>query len=212
MPLQTIIGLLGGTFDPIHYGHLRMAVEVQERLQLNAVHLTPNFLPPHRALPIASAADRMAMLEAAVSAEPTLIADAREIKRQKPSYTIDTVLEMRAEMPQQTLAVIMAIDAFLGFLSWHRFDEILQHAHLIVAHRPSFALPKAGSLATWMAARWQQDTAYIHQHQAGGILFCAIPALDISASGIRKQIAMKLNPRYLLPDEVYTYIKNHHVY
>lgn len=206
------IGILGGTFDPIHFGHLRMALELYEALDLAKVHIMPCYQPMHRKQPVASPEQRLAMVERAVSTEPALFADAREIKRKGPTYTIDSLLEMRSEFVDTPLCLLVGIDAFLGFLSWHRFQEILEFTHIIVAHRPHYQLPNTGRIADLIKERLQHEIAYIHENQAGSILFRPITALEISATDIRKQIAMGRNPRYLLPEGVYEYIKQHGTY
>lgn len=206
------IGILGGTFDPIHLGHLRMALELYETLDLANVHIVPCYRPVHRKLPAATPEQRLAMVNCAVMNEPALIADAREIHRQTPSYTIDTLLEMHTDYPNKPLCLIVGIDAFLGFTSWHRYQEILNYAHIIVAHRPQYQLPSTGLIADLMQARLQNEIAYIHEHLAGGILFRPITALEISATDIRKQIMMGRSPRYLLPDSVYDYIQQQGIY
>lgn len=206
------IGILGGTFDPIHFGHLRMALELHDTLALAKVHIIPCYQPVHRKLPEASPKQRLAMVECAVFGEPALYADPREIQRKNPSYTIDTLLELRQELPDTPLCLLVGIDAFLGFPSWNRYKEILAYAHLIVAHRPNYHLPTSGIVADLVKERLQQEITYIHEHLAGGILLRPITALEISASDIRKQIAMGRNPRYLLPDSVYDYIKQHNTY
>lgn len=206
------IGILGGTFDPVHLGHLRLAIELQESLNLTRVNIIPCYRPVHRKMPVASPTERLAMVECAVQNEPALLADDREIRRQNPSYMIDTVLEMRTEMPKHALCLLIGIDAFLGFASWHRWKEILEQAHLIVAHRPHYQLPKTGVIADLIKTHLRDDPAYIHQHQSGGILLRPITQLEISASDIRKQFAMGRNPRYLLPDQVYDYIKQQGFY
>lgn len=206
------IGILGGTFDPIHLGHLRMALELYEALDLAKVHIMPCFQPVHRKIPTATPEQRIAMVKCAVNGEEALYADDREIRRKGPTYTIDTLLEMRAEMPDTPLCLLVGIDAFLGFPSWNRWTEILNYAHLIVAHRPQYQLPQNGIMADLMKERLQHEIAYIHENLAGGILFRPITALEISATDIRKQIAMGRNPRYLLPDGVYDYIKQQGTY
>ena len=206
------IGILGGTFDPIHLGHLRMALELTESLDLARTHLIPCYQPVHRKQPEASADQRFEMVQCAVSSEPLLYADDREIKRQGPSFMIDTILEMRGEFPEMPLCLMIGIDAFLGFLSWHRFQDILKNAHLIVAHRPNYQLPATGPIAELFKKHAQHEVAYLHERQAGGILLRPITALEISATDIRKQIAMGRNPRYLLPDNVYNYIQQHGTY
>lgn len=206
------IGILGGTFDPIHLGHLRLAIELYQALDLAQVHITPTYKPMYRKQPVASPEQRFAMVKCAVEGEPALFADDREIRRGGSTYTIDTLLEMRKEMPETPLCLLIGIDAFLGFASWNRWQEILGHAHLIVAHRPHFHLPPDGLIADLLHKHLQKETSFIHENMAGGILLRPITALEISATDIRKQIAMGRNPRYLLPDNVYDYINHHGIY
>lgn len=201
------IGILGGTFDPIHLGHLRLALELYEALDLAKVHIIPTYNPIYRKQPVASPFERFEMAKCAVEGEPALMADDREIRRKGTTYTIDTLLEMREEMPDTPLCLLVGIDAFLGFSSWHRWKEILDHTHIIVAHRPHYHLPSTGIIAELIQARLQKEIAFIHENTAGGILLRPITSLEISATDIRKQIAMGRNPRYLLPDSVYDYIK-----
>ncbi len=206
------IGILGGTFDPIHLGHLRMAIELYDALDLAKVHIIPCYQPVHRKQPVASADQRLAMVKCAIADEPALLADDREIRRQSPSYMIDTLLDLKQEMPETPLCLMLGIDAFLSFSSWHRWEDILSHAHLIIAHRPNYQIPPTGIVADLLKAPIQQEIAFIHEHNAGGILLRPITSLDISASDIRKQFAMGRNPRYLLPDNVYNYINQHGTY
>lgn len=206
------IGILGGTFDPIHHGHLRMALELYDTLDLAKVHMIPTFKPLYRKQPVASPVQRLEMVRCAVSDEPALVADDREIRREGPTYSIDTLLEMRAEMPDTPLCLLVGIDAFLGFSSWHRWKEIMDYAHLIVAHRPHYHLPRTGIIADLIQERLQREISFIHEKLNGGILLRPITALEISATDIRKQIAMGRNPRYLLPDSVYDYIKKNGTY
>lgn len=206
------IGVLGGTFDPIHMGHLRMALELYEGLDLACVHLVPCYLPVHRKIPSASATDRLAMVKCAIASEPALLADDREIKRGTPSYMIDTLIDFHSEMPNTPICLILGIDAFLGFTSWHRWKEILDHAHIIIAHRPQYQLPSTGIIAELIKMRLQHEISFIHENLAGGIILRPITSLDISATDIRKQIAMGRNPRYLLPNSVLEYIKQHKIY
>lgn len=206
------IGILGGTFDPIHLGHLRMAIELHDALSLERVHLVPCYQPVHRKMPVASPEQRLAMVQCAVAGEAALIADDREIKRKTPSYTIDTLRDLRTEFPDVSLCLLVGIDAFLGFTSWHQWRDILSLSHIIIAHRPQYQLPATGIVADLLKERLQQEIAYIHEQSAGGILLRPITALEISASEIRRQIAMEKNPRYLLPDGVYDYIKQQGTY
>ena len=206
------IGILGGTFDPIHLGHLRMGLELYAALNLNKVHIVPCYQPVHRKMPEATPEQRLEMVQAAVMGENAFFADDREIRRGGPSYMIDTLAAFRKEMPDTSLCLLVGIDAFLNLPSWGRWMDIFEYAHVIVAHRPQYHLPETGLIADLIKARIQHKTNYIHENLAGGIFLLPITALEISASDIRKQIAMERNPRYLLPDEVYRYIKQHSTY
>ena len=212
MHINPPIGVLGGTFDPIHVGHLRMGIELFETLQLARIHVVPCYQPVHRGQPVASVEDRVAMVKLAISDEPSLYYDSREIDRKGASYMIDTLLHLNNELPTTPLCLLIGIDAFLGFSHWHRATEILYYAHLIVAHRPRYHLPATGIIAHLLKKHLRHDIQYIHEHMAGGILLQPIASLDVSASDIRKTIGMGRNPRYLLPDKVYDYLQQHGIY
>lgn len=212
MQTHNAIGILGGTFDPIHFGHLRLALELYETLDLAKIHIIPCYQPVHRKLPVATPEHRFAMIECAVRNEPALYADPREIKRGNPSYMIDTVIDLRKEMPNTPICLLLGIDAFLGFTSWHRFRDILDYVHLVIAHRPQYHLPTTGIIADLLKERLLPEINDIHRLLNGRIIVKPITALEISATDIRKQIALGRNPRYLLPDSVYNYIKQHGIY
>jgi nicotinate-nucleotide adenylyltransferase len=206
------IGLLGGTFDPIHFGHLRTALELYQALDLAEVRLIPCFQPVHRKLPIATPIQRLAMVQSAIMNEPALTVDDCEIRRQGPSYMIDTLINLRARKPQTPLCLIMGIDALLGFPSWHRYQDILSLAHLIIAHRPHYHVPQTGTIANLLKKHLIQNHHALHTALSGHIILHPVTPLEISATDIRKQITMGQNPRFLLPDPVYQYIKEHGVY
>lgn len=206
------IGILGGTFDPIHFGHLRLAFELHQAFDLEYIRLIPCYQPVHRKQPIASPEERLAMLKRAVASEPALKVDDSETKRKGPSYTIDTLLELCKKIPQTPFCILIGIDAFLGFTSWHRWQEILDQAHLLVAHRPNYHLPHTGIVAKLIRERLVEDASVIHKKMNGSIFLHPITSLEISATDIRKQIAMGKSPRYLLPDNVYEFIKKHGTY
>lgn len=210
--LQQAIGIFGGTFDPIHFGHLRSALELYQMLDLAEVRFIPCFQPVHRKLPIASPEDRLAMVRSAILAEPTLKADDCEIQRKGPSYMIDTLEELRKNSPDTPLCLIMGIDALLGFPSWHRYEDILKLANLVVAHRPQYHLPHTGTVAELIKNCLKHNPAVIHESLSGNIILHPVTPLEISATDIRRQISMGRNPRYLLPDSVYKYIQEHGVY
>ncbi len=206
------IGILGGTFDPIHFGHLRMALELYRALDLAEVRLIPCYTPVHRKQPVASPEMRLAMAKKAVFQEPALQVDNCEIKREGPSYTIDTLKHLHAHHKQTPLCVIMGIDALLSFPSWHKWEEILKLSHLVVAHRPHYQLPHTGVVADLLKQRLTANALDLHRHAAGKIFLHPVTALEISSTDIRKQIGLGQNPRFLLPDSVLNYIKEHGTY
>jgi nicotinate-nucleotide adenylyltransferase len=210
--LKPAIGILGGTFDPIHFGHLRTAIELHQALHLAEVRLIPCYQPVHRKMPMASPEQRLKMVQEAIASEPALHADDCEIRRQGPSYTIDTLHTLRTALPHTPLCVIMGIDALLSFTSWHQWEAILEISHLIIAHRPQYQLPQTGVIADILKKRLRQHARDLHTQLAGNIVLHSVTPLDISSTDIRKQIANDKNPRYLLPDRVYNYIQEHGTY
>lgn len=204
--------IFGGTFDPIHIGHLRAAVELRERLQLTEVRLLPCHCPPHRDLPGASSLQRLAMVAAATAGEPGLTVDARELDRPGPSYTVDTLAELRGELgPEVALSLVMGADAFAGLASWHRWQRLPELAHLLVVERPGFELPREGAVFELWQHR-QCAAATLAEHPAGGIALLELPPLPVSATAIRETIAAGHSPRWLVPDPVWDYIRQHRLY
>jgi len=210
--LQKPIGILGGTFDPVHFGHLRTALELHQALELAEVRLIPCYQPVHRKLPVASPKDRLAMVRCAIEGETALVVDDCEIQRKGPSYTIDTLETLRKQLPSTPLCLIMGIDALLGFPSWNRWEDILTLAHLVIAHRPQYQLPQTGVVANLLKQRLKNNPLALQETLAGNILLHPVTPLEISATDIRKQIASGRCPRFLLPDSVYRYIQQHGVY
>jgi len=209
------IGLFGGTFDPIHFGHLRLAQELGESLGLSEVRFIPAARPPHRSEPHTPAKHRVKMARLAIADNSLFTLDAREIERAGPSYTFDTLTSLRAELGAKIpFYLLLGADAFLGLPSWHRWRELFGLAHIAVAYRPGFTLD-AGSplMAPELRAEWQQRYCADPSSGAyGTILSREITALDISASAIREQLALGGSPRYLLPDSVLGYIHQHKLY
>lgn len=206
------IGLLGGTFDPIHHGHLRSAVEAHEWLALDELRLIPSARPPHRDSPGASAEQRLAMVQLAVADEPALSVDDRELRRERPSYTVDTLESLRSELGDSVaLYLILGWDAFCGLPSWHRWDELLGLANLVVLQRPDYDLEVPEVLKDLMAARTLSDPAG-SQAPAGEIVLLAQTPLAISATHIRALLGEGRSPRYLLPDAVLGYIATNGLY
>lgn len=207
-----MIGILGGTFDPVHYGHLRPAVELLQELDFDEVRLVPCHVPPHRESPRATPAQRLAMLEAAIKGERALAVDDRELRRAGPSYMVDTLASLRAELGARPIALILGMDAFRALASWHRWQELIGLAHLVVMRRPGAALPEEGEVARLVGAHLVHDPARLREHPAGHILTWSVTQMDISASSIRAQIAAGASPRYLLPDDVLALIRHWDLY
>jgi len=190
---DNVLGVLGGTFDPIHFGHLRSALEVMQALQLEELRLIPLHQPPHRSRPHSSAQQRLQMIESAIADQPGLIADDRELRRAGKSYTFDTLCSIREQVSStQPVCLLIGSDAYAKFASWYRADDILQLAHLVVMRRPGDPPPPPHPS--------QPDR--LLQRPAGETLFQPVTQLDISSSNIRKLLRQGRSARYLLPDPV----------
>ena len=196
------LGIFGGTFDPIHYGHLRTAFELLQAVPLAEVRFVPAGNPPHRGAPRCQVRDRLAMVRAAVADEPGFTVDARELDRDGPSYTVITLRELRAEDPDRPLCLIVGMDAFLGLPTWHEWRAILDLAHLVVAHRPGWSVPREGLLADLLAERGTAHAGDLRSSPAGRILVHAVTPLEISSTDLRDLIVAGRDPRYLVPDAV----------
>ena len=196
------VGLFGGTFDPIHFGHLRAAFEMTELLDLAQVLFIPAADPPHRGRPLADAATRLAMVRAAVEDEESFIVDDRELRRPGPSYTVLTLEELRREHGDAPLVLLLGMDAFLGLPTWHRWQELLELAHLAVAHRPGAALPASGELGGLIDRCRARDREEIASAPAGRIFIHPGTQLDISSTDLREALRAGRDPRYLMPEPV----------
>lgn len=199
---MTPIGIFGGTFDPIHFGHLRTAFELLHELRLAEVRFVPAGNPPHRGAPRCDALHRLDMVRAAVADQPGFVADDREVRREGPSYTVLTLRELRAEAPQRPLCLIVGMDAFLGLPQWHEWRSVLDLAHVVVAHRPGWSAPRDGALGELLAGRGTRDVAELHATVAGRIHVRPVTQLEISSTDLRDLIVAGRDPRYLLPDAV----------
>jgi len=196
------IGVFGGTFDPIHYGHLRTAFEVSQSLRLAEVRFVPTGSPPHRDQPIASAELRLAMVKAAIADQPAFVVDDREVRRSGTSYSVDTLEELRAEYPERSLCLLLGMDAFLGLPNWHRWRDLFNLAHVVVAHRPGWKAPTSGPLGEVMVDRGTGGIRDLHEQKAGRIYVHAVTQLEISSTELRQIITADRDPRYLVPDAV----------
>jgi nicotinate-nucleotide adenylyltransferase len=210
-----MIGVLGGTFDPIHFGHLRTALDVTETLDLQQLRFIPCGEPPHRQPPVASAAQRLAMVQAAIAGEARFVADDREIRRGGPSYMVETLGSLRDELgAQQALALIVGLDAFAALHDWHRWQELIGLAHLIVMTRPGWSMEDISNpdLQALVSEHRTDDHASCHNQVAGCVIFCPVTELAISSTRIRQQLQIGKNVRFLLPEAVQELIQQQHIY
>ncbi len=215
--MASAIGLFGGTFDPIHFAHLRLAEEVSDAFALEQVHFIPVAVPPHRNEPRASPAHRLAMTRIATQGNPRFVVDGRELKRAGASYTFDTLSEVRSESGNRPLCLLMGADAFVALMTWHRWSELFDLAHVVIARRPGYPLERlASSLPGQLRAQYMRrhaaDHAALQASPAGSIFTHELTALDVSASELRTLIKRHASLRYLLPDSVIAYIEEHKLY
>ncbi len=206
------IGIFGGTFDPVHYGHLRSAFEMLQALQFEEVRFIPCGDPPHRGATFASATQRFEMVDVAIAGQRGFVADDRELRRDGPSYTYDTVAELRREFPQRSLGLILGMDAFLSLPKWYRWKEILDVAHIVVAHRPGWKAPDIGALGELLSEYGTHRVTDLHEATHGRIHIHAVTQLEIASTEIRELVAAGRDPRFLMPDAVTKVIKDTGLY
>lgn len=214
------LGVLGGTFDPIHFAHLRLAEEAREALALAGVRLIPAGQPPHRGAPGSTADDRLAMAHLAVAGNHGLEIDDGEVRSAQKSYTVLTLERLRAELgPQRPLVLILGADAFAGLPTWHRWPELFTLAHVAVANRPGYAphgrrwpAVLSPELDAACKDRVTNDAADLRRQPAGRVIPFDMTPLAISASLIRDLLCNGQSARYLLPDAVLDYIDSHNLY
>jgi len=201
--VSKLIGILGGTFDPVHYGHLRPALEVMQQLGLDEVRFVPNRIPPHRDEPSLSDQQRAELVQLAIESTPGFVLDDRELKRSGPSYMVDTLTSLKQDFPQSTLCLIMGMDAFNGLPQWHRWQTILELCHLIVTTRPGSELASFATLPP-ISNQFCTDPLVLRQAlpetSGGQILLQSVTQLDISASQIRQYLIAGQSIQYLLPE------------
>ncbi len=213
---EAVLGLFGGTFDPVHYGHLRLAEEARVKLGLEQVLWLPSGRPAHRDAPACAAQHRLEMVRLAIEGNPGFALDAAEVQAAAPSYTVTSLERLRSlHGPTKPLVLLLGADAFAGLSAWHRWQELFALAHLAVASRPGHPieprlLPTA--LEHEFRARLAQEPEALDQAPAGEILPFTITSLDISATSIRKALDTNASARYLLPDPVLDYIARHRLY
>lgn len=207
------IAVFGGTFDPIHHGHLRSAVELREVLGADEFRLMPSHQPPLRDRPGASSELRLAMVSRAIAGEPGLAVEARELRRDGPSYSADTLGEIRRECGEEAaLVFIVGSDAFNHLHRWRHWQEIFSVAHMLVLQRPDYPLQPVEALREFLAPRWVEEVEALRRRPHGNICRLELAQLAISATDIRQRIAEGRSVRYLLPDDVIQIIDDQRLY
>ncbi len=207
------IGIFGGTFDPVHCGHLRVIVEMIENFDLGELRIIPCGTPPTKSAAIATSAQRMEMLRLATNNQQNIILDNIETHRDGPSYTVDTLTAIKERYLQSPLYLILGTDAFLGLNRWHRWRDILSLAHIIIIHRPGWNINSSklttipcDEIKTVLNSNLVSDKLGLAQNSTGNIMLFPIRKLDISSSAIRELIKSGKSPRYLLPQDVLNFI------
>ncbi|MGH8274722.1 MAG: nicotinate-nucleotide adenylyltransferase [Gammaproteobacteria bacterium] len=201
------MGVFGGTFDPIHFGHLRSALELREALALDELRFVPCRTPPHRFHPVAAPELRVTMVERAIAGVPGFVLDRRELEREGPSYTADTLAELRRERPGAQLILLLGMDAFLGLAGWHARERLFELAHIAVAHRPGWVLAEGSGPDEWVHGRVVADANAFAAEPVGRVLFIEVTQLEISATAVRLAAAGGGDIRYLVPEVVREFIE-----
>lgn len=204
---------MGGTFDPIHHGHLRTALELQQWLGVDHVWLVPSRTPPHRDAPGTTSEQRLEMVRLAVADEPALGVDDREVRSDQPSYSLLTLRSLRQELgPERPLCMVLGMDAYLGLPSWHGWEELIGLCHIIVVRRPGYIYEPQATMGRFTRAHETTSLAAVLGTPCGRVLMHELTPLSISATQIRQLVARGLSPRYLCPDPVWHYIQQHRLY
>lgn len=213
---MSAIGILGGTFNPIHYGHLRMAQELADALNLDAVHFIPAANPPHKHKPEISAEQRAAMVRLAIADNKSFVFDDRELHRSGASYTLDTLHSLRETLGRKiSITLFMGSDAFTQFDTWYRWQEIISLCHIALVQRPQLSGHEhklLKTLETFLHNHYTENSDELHQQPSGLITMRQITALDISSTAIRQKLQHGDSVRYLMPDNVIEYIQQHQLY
>lgn len=201
-----LVGFFGGTFDPVHNGHLRMAIEVKERLSFDSMFMVPSAEPPLKGQ-TTEANHRLSMLEQALRSSDSLRIDAREFRRHGRSYTVDTLAELREELGARvSLVWCVGTDTLATLPSWHQWRQLTDHAHLLIMARPGWSLPEKGEVAEWIQERYT-DLEGLSMKPSGGVAAVELTQLEISSSAIRRMITEGYSAEFLVPGSVWHYIK-----
>ena len=211
-PIIEPLALFGGTFDPVHYGHLRCADEARQKLNLNYLYLLPAGVPPHRAKPRTTTAQRLEMLKLAQQDFPHLKIDDRETRRSGPSYMVDTLQELRTEFPRRPLLLLVGQDVADDLHSWFQWKKLFSLAHIVILTRPGSNTQYQQELADQILPRLNFDVQKLCCSQAGGVLQLEVTSIDVSATMIKKFIRQGRSPKSMLPGAVLDYIYKNRLY
>jgi nicotinate-nucleotide adenylyltransferase len=203
-------GILGGTFDPIHCGHLAVADYVGKHCPLEKIHFIPCLEPPHRFKPQASAPQRLEMIKLAIADHPQWLANDIDYHRPGPSFMVDTLRILREQQPITPWCLILGMDVFNSFNQWREWQNILSLCHLIVVNRPGFSLPKAPWTQDLMSKSVVTDPQQLTTSSSGQLLIMDMDPCDISATQIRHHQINNLEET--VPPAVFNYIKKHSLY
>lgn len=212
MKKQKPIAIFGGSFDPIHLGHCRVAIDILQQLNLQEIRFVPCKQPVHKEKVFAAAEHRQAMVKLAIEDTPGLVLDNHELERDTPSYMLETLQSLRSEVGEQPLCLIIGIDAFMKINTWHQWQELINYAHFIVIQRPNYQLTWPANIKDSLKQRVVENAAALQQQPAGSIYFHSPRLLNISATEIRQLIKEGKSPRFLLSRRVLNYIQAHGLY
>ncbi len=207
------IAVFGGTFDPVHFGHIEIATQLAEHLRIDSLRLMPCGVPVHRQQPIANANQRLEMLGMAIADRPQLAIERREVQQSEPSFSIDSLRRIRAEIgPEQTLFMCLGMDALEQLQHWHQWRQLLDYCHIVAVARPGAQRPTKPPLKRWIEQHQSQQPAADESRPCGHLFFCSVNLLDISSTEIRQRLKQRRSIDRLTPDAVIDYIHRHHLY
>jgi nicotinate-nucleotide adenylyltransferase len=203
-----MIGIFGGTFDPVHFGHIKPALSVKQALNLSQIRFIPNSVPPHRDAPWLSIEQRLSLLQSALGEYADVVVDQRELDRDGPSYTIDTLRSLNSDYQDESICLVIGMDAFFGIAQWRQWKQLFDLCHLVVTTRPGFdqalILEQVGAVNyPFLAEKMTQDSEILKQGKAGKILLQSVPLLDISSTEIRTKLLNGEDVSQLMPDEAH---------
>ena len=209
-----MLGIYGGTFDPVHFGHLRPALDVKQALKLEQMRFIPVGQPPHREQPGVSGEHRIRMLQRAIEAEDSFVIDDREYRREGASYMVDTLQSLRDEFKQTPLCLVIGYDAFLGLAGWYQWEKLITLAHLVVTYRPGWQRTQHQDMVELndLVLQHQCGIGELSDSLHGGLVFVPVTAMDISSTLIREKIQLGESISYLTPEPVAEYIQQHQLY